>query len=84
MARTRTEVLFYAKAQQIEADGCYAISFYRPTGSNPVNINGFDLEEGQTLSINQNVGDQDFTSYDVVFYTGAGSNAIQIIKVMPE
>lgn len=84
MARTRTEVLFYAKPQTIEAGGCYAISFNRPIGSNPVMINGFSLDEGQTLSIQQNVGDQDYSTYDIVFYTGVGDNSINVIKVMPE
>jgi hypothetical protein len=84
MAKTRTEILSYGKAQNIEADGCYSISFYRPTGSNPVNVNGFDLEEGQSLAIQQNVGDEDWSTYDIVFYTGAGSNAIQVVKIMPE
>ena len=84
MARTRTEVLFYAKPQTIEAEGCYSISFYRPTGSNPVNVSGFDLEEGQSLAIQQNVGDEDYSTYDIVFYTGTGTNAIQVVKIMPE
>jgi hypothetical protein len=84
MAKTRTEILSYGKAQNIEADGCYSISFYRPTGSNPVNVNGFDLEEGQSLAIQQNVGDEDWSTYDIVFYTGTGSNAIQVVKIMPE
>jgi hypothetical protein len=84
MARTRTEVLSYAKAQNIEADGCFAITFYRPTGSNPVLVNGYALQEGQALQIQQNVGDQDYTTYDVVFYAGAGDNDITIIKIMPE
>ena len=84
MARTRTEVLSYAKAQQIEADGCYAITFIRPTGSNPVMVNGFLLADGQALQIQQNVGDEDRSTYDIVFYTGTGENDLTIIKIMPE
>ena len=85
MARTRTEILSYGKSQQIEADGCYSISFYRPlTGSNPVNVNGLNLEAGQTLSINQNVGDEDWSTYDITFSAGAGSNMIDVVKIMPE
>jgi hypothetical protein len=49
-----------------------------------VNVNGFDLEEGQSLAIQQNVGDEDWTTYDIVFYTGATTNQIQVVKVMPE
>ena len=84
MARTRTEVLSYARPQQIEADGCYAITFIRPTGSNPVMVNGYLLTEGQALQIQQNVGDTDQSTYDVVFYSGAGTNDLTIIKIMPE
>lgn len=84
MARTRTEVLSYARPQQVEADGCYAITFIRPTGSNPVLVNGYAIAEGQALQIQQNVGDEDRSTYDIVFYAGAGSNDLTIIKIMPE
>ena len=84
MARTRVEVLSYAKPQQLEAGGCYAITFIRPTGTNPVMINGYILPEGQSLEIKQNVGDSDYTTYDIVFYTGAGDNDLTVIKIMPE
>jgi len=84
MARTRTEVLSYARPQQIEADGCYAITFIRPTGANPVMVNGYLLSDGQALQIQQNVGDEDRSTYDIVFYSGAGSNDLTVIKIMPE
>jgi len=85
MARTRTEVLSYAKPQQIEADGCFAITFIRPTGANPVMVNGYALADGQALQIQQNVGDTDQSTYDVVFTnTTAGLNDLTIIKIMPE
>ena len=83
MARTRTENLYYGKSQQIEADGCYAISFFRPTTSNPVQINGIPLEAGQTLSIKQNVGDEDWSVYEIVFFSGSDTNEIHVMKVMP-
>ena len=84
MARTRTEVLSYARPQQIEADGCYAITFIRPTGTNPVMVNGYLLTEGQALQIQQNVGDEDRSTYHFVFYSGAGSIDLTVIKIMPE
>lgn len=85
MARTRTEVLSYAKPQQVEADGCFAITFIRPTGSNPVMVNGYSLSEGQALQIQQNVGDTDHTTYDIVFdNTTPNLNDLTIIKIMPE
>lgn len=90
MAITRTQVLFYGKSQYIEADGCYSIAFFRPTTNDDlavtsdVSISGVPLEAGQTLSIEQNVGDQDFTSYECVFYPSGGSaNELYVIKVMP-
>jgi hypothetical protein len=84
MARTRVEVLSYAKPQQLEAGGCYAISFIRPTGTNPVMVNGYIIPDGQALEIKQNVGDEDYTTYDIVFYTGPGDNDLTVIKIMPE
>ncbi len=83
MARTRTENLYYGKSQQIEADGCFAISFFRPSTSNPVQVNGIPLEAGQTLSIKQNVGDEDWSIYEVVFYSGTATNEIHVTKIMP-
>ena len=90
MAITRTQVLFYGRSTNVEADGCYSIAFFRPTASSniavtsKVNVGGVPIEAGQTLTIEQNVGDQDFTSYDIVFYPALGSeNELFVIKVMP-
>lgn len=83
MARTITENLYYGKSQQIAAEGCYAISFFRPSTSNPVQINGIPLEAGQTLSIKQNVGDEDWSVYEIVFYTGTDTNEMYVTKIMP-
>ena len=77
-------MLSYARPQQIEADGGFAITFIRPTGANPVMVNGYLLADGQALQIQQNVGDTDQSSYDIVFYTGAGANDLTVIKIMPE
>jgi len=85
MARTRTEVLSYARPQQIEADGCYAITFIRPTATSPVMVNGYMLTEGQALQIQQNVGDEDRSTYDIVFYNdGTNPLDLTVIKIMPE
>ena len=90
MASTRTQVLFYGKSQHIEADGCYSIAFFRPTAGNnsqvtaPVQINGVPIEAGQTLTIEQNVGDIDTSSYEIVFYNdGTQVNEMFVIKIMP-
>jgi len=83
MARTTTENIYYGKSQQITADGCYAISFFRPSTSNPVNVAGIPLEAGQTLSIKQNVGDEDWSTYEIVFSAGAFTNEMYVTKIMP-
>ena len=85
MARTRTEVLSYARSQQVEADGCFAITFIRPIGTSPVLVNGYALADGQALQIQQNVGDTDQSTYDIVFYSdGVNPLDLTIIKIMPE
>jgi hypothetical protein len=81
--RTRLETQFIGKPFQIQAEGCYAISFFRPSTSNPVSVNGIALEAGQTLSIKQNVGDEDWTTYEIVFYTGTSDNEMYVSRVMP-
>jgi len=92
MAITRTQVMFYGKSTYVEAEGCYSIAFFRPTTNgdlavtSDVNIAGVPLEAGQTLSIEQNVGDQDFTSYEITFYPNLATptaNELYVIKVMP-
>jgi hypothetical protein len=90
MASTRTQVLFYGRSQYIEADGCYSIAFFRPTAGNnaqvtaPVQVNGVPIEAGQTLTIEQNVGDIDTSSYEIVFYNdGTQVNEMFVIKIMP-
>ena len=47
-------------------------------------VNGYLLADGQSLQIQQNVGDEDMSTYDVVFYSGAGANDLTVIKIMPE
>jgi len=81
--KTRVETQFIGRATQVMAEGCFAISFFRPSTSNPVSVNGIALEAGQTLSVKQNVGDEDHTTYEIVFYTGAASNELYVSRVNP-
>ena len=81
--RTRLETQFVGKPMQIHAEGCYGITFFRPSTSNPVSVNGVPLEAGQSYSIKQNVGDEDWTTYEIVFYTGTDSNEMYVSRVMP-
>ena len=91
MAKTRTITTFVGESSLILAEGCNAISFFRPTtnpvnsaASNNVKIDGVPIEAGTTYSIKQNVGDQDFSQYDVVFLGGAGEDMLYIIRIMQE
>lgn len=82
MAKTRTENIAYGKSQNIEADGCYAISFFRPTTAPAVQVEGIDIEAGQTLSIKQNVGDEDHSSYQLTFANNQdATNLLHVIKI---
>lgn len=83
MARTTTESMYFGRSQQINADGCYAISFFRPSTSNDVTVNDIPLEAGQTLSIKQNVGDEDYSTYDIVFRSSASTNEMYVTRIMP-
>jgi hypothetical protein len=37
-----------------------------------------------SLNIRQNVGDQDFSQYDIVFPGGVGENILYVIRIMPQ
>ena len=83
----KTETLpaiFITKSQKIAADGCTAIAFRRPlTGSNDVSVHGIPLEPGEAISFSQNVGDNDFTYYEIVFdNAGANENQLFCTKIM--
>ena len=91
MAKTQTIAYSVNETSLVQAQGCNAISFYRPTtnpetsaASNNVKVNSIPIEAGSTLSIKQNVGDQDFTQYDVVFLAGAGEDILYVIQIVAE
>jgi hypothetical protein len=78
---TTTEIQYVGEATMITSD-CIAIAFKRPTGSNPVNVNGYALADGETLTISQNVGDVDRTQYQVYFGSGAGDNECYVFRTL--
>jgi len=91
MAKTETITTYTAVAKLQDAGGAYAISFYRPSqsvagvNSNAVTVDGIPIESGNTLSIRQNVGDEDHHQYDIVFPSGgAGENILYIIRIVPK
>lgn len=91
MADTKTITTFTGKGQEFYADGAFAVSFYRPNTnpysgatSNPVTVDGIPVESGSSLNIRQNVGDQDYSNYQIVFPGGAGENMLYVIRIMPK
>ena len=79
---TETIINTYGRNTAIDSE-CISIAFRRPTGSNPFQVNGIPIEDGQTLTISQNVGDLDMSKYVITFQTGAASNEAWVIKIVP-
>lgn len=82
--KTETQPAIYiTKSQKIDAGGCTSINFRRPTtGGNDVSVHGVPLAAGESISFNQNVGDQDFTFYEIVFTSSGGENGLFCTKIM--
>jgi hypothetical protein len=79
---TTTDCQAVGDSQMITSD-CVAIAFKRPTGSNPVNVIGYQLAEGETLTISQNVGDVDRTQYDVrITETVVGASLCYVFRTI--
>jgi hypothetical protein len=78
-----TEVIFeyYTIPTMVPSD-CIAIAFFRPSSATAsVLVNGFPIEAGQTLYIEQNVGDIDRTQYQVKFPT-ANTGIIHVMRTL--
>jgi len=79
---TTTNCQAVGDSQMITSD-CVAIAFKRPTGSNPVNVIGYQLAEGETLTISQNVGDVDRTQYDIrITETVVGASLCYVFRTI--
>jgi hypothetical protein len=79
---TTTDCQAVGDSQMITSD-CVAIAFKRPTGSNPVNVIGYQLAEGETLTISQNVGDIDRTQYDIrITETVVGASLCYVFRTI--
>jgi hypothetical protein len=79
---TETIINTYGRNTAIDSE-CISIAFRRPTGSNPFQVNGIPIEDGQTLTISQNVGDLDMSKYIITFQAGAADNEAWVIKIVP-
>jgi hypothetical protein len=78
---TITETQYVGEATMITSN-CIAIAFNRPIGSNPVNVNGYPLQEGQTFRVSQNTGDIDRTQYQIYFGSGTGSDECYVFRTL--
>lgn len=74
----------YIGDYKMQESNCIAIAFTRPTGSNAVAVNGYPLAEGQTLRIEQNVGDIDRTQYNIVFTDTGSTNELYCFRTVPQ
>ena len=81
--KMNTEVIFdYVTIPKMVTSDCIAIAFFRPTaGTVDVSINGLPLEAGQTLYIEQNVGDIDRTQYQVTF-PGSQAGVLHVMRTV--
>jgi hypothetical protein len=80
---TETIINTYGKNQSIDSQ-CVSIAFRRPTGTNPFQVNGIPIEDGQTMTISQNVGDIDESKYIITFQAGVGVNECIVVKIVPK
>ena len=64
--------------QTLSGDGCNGIMFVNQGIG--CTINGLNIAVGQTLALNGNSLDQDYSSYNLVFAPGVGRNLIVIQK----
>jgi len=78
---TSTDIQFYARSGMIDSK-CISISFWRDTGTNPVNINGFPLPSAQMLTIEQSQGYIDMSQYDAFFGTGGSGNELYVFRTI--
>lgn len=79
---TTTDCQTLGESAIITSD-CIAIAFKRPTGSNPVNVIGYPLAEGETLKIAQNTGDVDRTQYNVIITnTTPGASVCHVFRTL--
>jgi hypothetical protein len=70
---------------KMQESNCIAIAFRRPTtGGNPVFINGYPLEAGQTFRVAQNVGDIDRTQYQITFGAGSDDDICYVFRTLNE
>lgn len=83
MRLTSTLNDFYNSPNSVNSQ-CLAITFFRPTGSPPVEVNGIPIEDGDSLEIGQPDDCLDTSQYRITFPDGvSSSNACHVIRIVP-
>lgn len=77
-----TDIKFYATNTSLTSE-CLAITFAVPTGANPVNVNGYPIPAGGSLSIELSAGQVDFSMYEISFGSGGSGNELYVIRIIP-
>lgn len=76
------ETQYVGENKMITSD-CFAITFKRVLGSNPVSVNGYPLADGESLQFEQTENHLDRTQYNVVFGTGGSGNELYVFRTIP-
>ena len=73
----------YVGENKMVTSDCFAITFKRVLGSNPVSVNGYPLADGESLQFEQTENHLDRTQYNVVFGTGGSGNELYVFRTIP-
>ena len=76
------ETQFVGDDSMVTSD-CFAITFKRPLGTNPIFINGYPLGDGESLQFEQTENHLDRTQYNIRFGTGGSGNECYVFKTIP-
>jgi len=76
------ETQFVGDETMVTSD-CFAITFKRPSGTNPVYINGYPLEDGESIQFEQTENHLDRTQYQVTFGTGGSGSQCWVFRTLP-
>ena len=76
------ETQYVGENKMIFSD-CFAITFKRIIGSDPVSVNGFPIGDGESLQFEQTENHLDRTQYNVVFGTGGTGPNLFVFRTIP-
>jgi len=76
------ETQYVGEDKMITSD-CFAITFKRVLGSDPVTVNGYPLGDGESLQFEQTENHLDRTQYAVKFGTGGTGPNLYVFRTIP-